>query len=353
VSLLSRSAQSKCFASPGNPRSYVVSDELELAALPTAVGLTRLFFGAYLRKWCLESVTETVEQVASEIITNAVQATGLGAQPAHDAAISRIIARLRWQGSSVVIEAWDREPRPPVLSAPRDLDEGGRGLILVTALTTAWGYHRSGSGKVVWAEVAIPGVIPPPQFGAVAVNGRETGQARVLAGVDWSRWSVVLLKPDCLERGLVAPVLARVVAHALIVATQAVTVSTDQIFAHYEDMLLAPQQYAPVDVPADLQRRYVGSKVVIALAHGPRRPDTATLLRSLLGHYDPAQASHDSIRGHFGTDSLMIARSQNRLIDNLIHTSDDPDAARRDFLIWFGSDRAHLLHPTPRPEDQP
>jgi hypothetical protein len=73
------------------------------------------------------------------------------------------------------------------------------------------------------------------------------------------------------------------------------------------------------------------------------------LLRSLLGHYDPAVADRDSIRGYFGVDSLAIARSQNRLIDNLIHTSDDPGAARRDFLIWFGGDRTDLLHPLTRP----
>lgn len=183
------------------------------------------------------------------------------------------------------------------------------------------------------------------------MNGPPSGSADTMATVDWSQWSVVLLKPDCLERGLVAAVLARITAHAEIVATQTVTVTRDQIFAHYDDVLLAPEQYAPVDVAADLQRRYVGSQVVVSLAcgppPGPGLPDTATMLRSLLGHYDPAQASPDSIRGHFGTDSLIVARSQNRLIDNLIHSSDDPGAARRDFLIWFGPTRAGLLQPQP------
>jgi nucleoside-diphosphate kinase len=189
------------------------------------------------------------------------------------------------------------------------------------------------------------------------MSGPQPGSASILSAVDWSRWSVVLLKPDCLERGLVAAVLARIAVHADIVAAQTVTVTREQIFAHYDDMLLAPEQYTPVDVAADLQRRYVGSQVAVALAcgppPGPGRPDTATMLRSLLGHYDPARASRESIRGYFGTDSLVIARSQNRLIDNLIHTSDDPAAARRDFLIWFGHGSTGLLHPQPRLEIQP
>jgi nucleoside-diphosphate kinase len=101
------------------------------------------------------------------------------------------------------------------------------------------------------------------------MSGPQPGSASIVAAMDWFRWSVVLLKPDCLERGLVGAVLARIAAHAEIVATQTVTVTREQIYAHYDDMLLAPEQYAPVDVAADLHRRYVGSQVVVALACGP------------------------------------------------------------------------------------
>ena len=177
-----------------------------------------------------------------------------------------------------------------------------------------------------------------------------------LGGVGWRCWSVVLLKPDCLERGLTGPVLCRIAASAKIVARDTVTVTQEQIFAHYDDLLADPERFAPVDVAADLRRRYVGSQVIVGLAHSipwPGQQDTAARLRALLGHYDPSRASPDSIRGQFGTDSLAIARSEDRLIDNLIHTSDNPGTARRDFLIWFGRHRTSLLHPDPQPEAQP
>lgn len=178
-------------------------------------------------------------------------------------------------------------------------------------------------------------------------HAAETG----LAGIDWRCWSVVLLKPDCLERGLTGPVLGRITACAKIVARDTVTVTQAQIFAHYDDLLADPERFAPVDVAADLRRRYVGSQVVVALAHRvPARgePDTAAQLRALLGHYDPSRADLASIRGQFGTDSLTTARAANRLIDNLIHTSDDAEAARRDFWIWFGDDWTNLLTQPPR-----
>ena len=80
-----------------------------------------------------------------------------------------------------------------------------------------------------------------------------------LADVDWRCWSVVLLKPDCLERDLVEAVLDRITACAQIVARDIVTATQAQIFTHYDDLLSAPERFAPVDVAADLCRRYVGS----------------------------------------------------------------------------------------------
>lgn len=138
-----------------------VSDELELAALPSAVSLTRRFIEAHLRKCHLEEMTDTTSLVASELVTNAIKATGLTETPAdyarlHDLKLARVIARLRLSATSLFIDTWDGDPHPPVPGHPDDLDEDGRGLMLVTALTTAWGHYPSAGGKVVWAEITIP-----------------------------------------------------------------------------------------------------------------------------------------------------------------------------------------------------
>lgn len=47
---------------------------------------------------------------------------------------------------------------------------------------------------------------------------------------------------------------------------------------------------------------------------------------------------------------MSQALAEKRLVNNLVHTSDDPEAARRDFGTWYGSDRRLLLTPpaTPR-----
>ncbi|KAA9157950.1 nucleoside-diphosphate kinase [Amycolatopsis acidicola] len=163
--------------------------------------------------------------------------------------------------------------------------------------------------------------------------------------VDWTRWTVVLLKPDCLERGLTDTVLARVAAAVDLVAIERVTVADWQIFTHYWG-LFVHRHRLDVDVAACLRGRYVGHEVVVALGRG-RRGDTTGRVRSLLGHFDPSTARPGTIRADFGTDSLAVARRERRLIDNLIHSSDDPVAAWRDFHIWFGGDRATELLAVP------
>jgi len=169
--------------------------------------------------------------------------------------------------------------------------------------------------------------------------------------VDWSRWSVVLLKPDCVNRHLVAPVLTWIGQHVTVVDQRTVIPTEAQIFAHYHDLLTTRlAHFTWVDVRADLRRTYVGVRVGIALTYGDA---AAPRLRDLIGHFDPNQARPDTIRGRFGTDSLRRAKAEGRLIANIIHTSDDPHGAEHEFGLWYGPDHQHLLQPPATAERSP
>jgi nucleoside-diphosphate kinase len=162
--------------------------------------------------------------------------------------------------------------------------------------------------------------------------------------VDWADWTVILLKPDCLRRGLVGPVLDRVGQTVTVSAVRTVAPTEEQVLAHYDDMLTPEISLAlGLDVPAELRRLFVGKQVVVALGHGYL---AASRLRAALGITDPARAAPDSIRGHFGADSLATARAERRLINNVIHTSDHVGVVERDFAIWYGAGNRHLLVPT-------
>lgn len=171
-----------------------------------------------------------------------------------------------------------------------------------------------------------------------------------MTSVDWTRWSVVLLKPDCIRRGLVEPVMTWIGEHVTVVDRRTVTPTEQQIFAHYDDLLTTRlAHFTWVDVPADLRRTYVGQRVGVALVYGD---NPAPRLRELIGDFDPSTAGLDTIRGRFGMDSLPKAMAEGRLIANVIHTSDDAHGAEREFSIWYGPER-HLLQPPTTDERSP
>ncbi len=172
----------------------------------------------------------------------------------------------------------------------------------------------------------------------------------VLDGVEWSRWTVILVKPDALRRGLDRHVLTRIGLEVDVVAQVRVTVAAWQIHVHYADMLVDADWFPGLDVPAVLEAMYVGREVIVALGRG-RDDHTTSRVRALLGHFDPSRAALGTIRGDLGIDTLARARVRGRFVENLVHTSDTPAATRRDFGTWFGADQHALLDPTSLAED--
>ncbi len=133
--------------------------ELALAAVPSAVRCSRMLVRMCLSQWGLSSRMEDSELVISELVTNAVTATGVTeAEPRWSqlAGLATIHVRVMLFEGSIVIAVWDRNPAPPVLRQSELDSENGRGLSIVAALCKRWDYFlMDGDGKCVWAELAI------------------------------------------------------------------------------------------------------------------------------------------------------------------------------------------------------
>jgi len=158
--------------------------------------------------------------------------------------------------------------------------------------------------------------------------------------VDWSQWTVILVKPDCLARGLLNPVLAVIEQHHLTVMdVSPVWPSEQQIFTYYAD-ILARSEHLGLDVPAELRRIYLARQATVALAYGPH---AAPRLHRLIGPTDPADAGPETIRGRYAADTIARAIADGRLVDNLIRSSDTVAVVPRDFGIWYGPAHGHLL----------
>jgi anti-sigma regulatory factor (Ser/Thr protein kinase) len=117
-----------------------------------SVPAARDFAHAYLAEWGLAGTERGADVLVcvSELATNALVH---GVPPGRQ---FRLL--LRCDGYSLRVEVHDSGGGVPRVDAhPRDTDEGGRGLLLVSALADRWGVRERDFGKVVWAEFACEG----------------------------------------------------------------------------------------------------------------------------------------------------------------------------------------------------
>ncbi|MCM2576270.1 ATP-binding SpoIIE family protein phosphatase [Streptomyces meridianus] len=110
----------------------------------TAPGRARRLARSALQQWDLEDLTDSVQLLISEVVTNAVR---YAERP----------VTLRLLRTDVLrCEVGDDVPQLPRLRQARPSDEGGRGLYLVNRLARRWGATRLSTGKVVWFELGGP-----------------------------------------------------------------------------------------------------------------------------------------------------------------------------------------------------
>ena len=96
-------------------------------------------------------VIETAELLTDELVTNAIV-------HAH----SKSYLFIRAATGVVRVEVTDPDDRLPSLAAPNTNAPGGRGLVIVNGLASAWGVERIGAGKTVWFELS-PLTHQPPE----------------------------------------------------------------------------------------------------------------------------------------------------------------------------------------------
>jgi anti-sigma regulatory factor (Ser/Thr protein kinase) len=120
-----------------------------LRPAPVCVKIARDRTADILRAWDLGGRVADATLIVSELVTNALH----HAAPPDPAAEWTILLRLVRRGPDVMCLVADPSDRPPRLTDADAVDEGGRGLHLVSAYSRRWDWvrRRQGAGKWVWA----------------------------------------------------------------------------------------------------------------------------------------------------------------------------------------------------------
>jgi nucleoside-diphosphate kinase len=132
--------------------------------------------------------------------------------------------------------------------------------------------------------------------------------------------TLVLIKPDAVERNLIGEVIRRIEAKGYrIVAINKFTPGRELLHEHYAEHEGKPFFEPLVD--------FMASGDVVALCVEGHRVIEG--FRSLAGATDPTAAAPGTIRGDLGRDWGL------KVQQNLVHGSDSPESASRELALWF------------------
>ena len=129
--------------------------------------------------------------------------------------------------------------------------------------------------------------------------------------------TLVICKPDAVERGLVGAILNRFERRGLTIAALELRTLDEELLARHYEEHVGKGFYA--DLVAFMSR----GPVVTAAIEGPE--ETWKVVRDMMGATNPRNAAPGTIRGDLGIE----------FTENLIHGSDGPESAVRELGLFF------------------
>lgn len=128
--------------------------------------------------------------------------------------------------------------------------------------------------------------------------------------------TLVILKPDTVQRGLIGAIIARIEKRGLrISAMKMIHITRALAERHYAEHKGKPF-YEP------LLAFITSAPVVVMVVSGPQ---AITILRTMMGKTDARQAAPGTLRGDYGISNQR----------NLVHGSDSPESASREIALFF------------------
>lgn len=144
--------------------------------------------------------------------------------------------------------------------------------------------------------------------------------------------TLVLFKPDTVQRGLVGEILSRFERVGLkIVATKMIAPNKEHYYTHYEDIgkMVTRRGEQAFNVTLSMM---IEGPVIAMVFEGV---EAVALVRKLVGPTEPKSAPAGTIRGDYSHMSFGYADEANKGIPNLIHASGDEEEAEKEIAHWF------------------
>lgn len=144
--------------------------------------------------------------------------------------------------------------------------------------------------------------------------------------------TLVVFKPDAVQRGIVGEILTRFERVGLkIIATKMIAPDREHYYKHYEEIGQVITRRGEATFNNVLDTMNEGPVIAMVL----EGVEAVELVRKLVGTTEPKSSAPGTIRGDFSHMSYGYADNADKGIPNLIHASGDLSDAEKEIPHWF------------------
>ena len=164
------------------------------------------------------------------------------------------------------------------------------------------------------------------------VNAWNVGFTKANNPNDLIQRTLIIFKPDAVQRGIVGEILSRFERVGLkIVATKMVNPDKDRYYHHYEGIskMVSRRGQKAFDLVVNFM---TSGPVILMVLEGV---EAIPVVRKIVGSTEPMAADMGTIRGDYAHVSFGYADAHNEGVANLIHASGNIEEAEQEVSYWF------------------
>ncbi len=166
--------------------------------------------------------------------------------------------------------------------------------------------------------------------------------------------TLVILKPDAVQRSLVGEIMKRIERTGLkFVGFKFILAKENELVSHYNkddkwclekgERIVNDRKThnLPIEKPALEYGRDIIGSIVKFMTAGPvlvfvvEGNESVAVVKKLVGATEPKTSDVGTIRGDYTIDSYDHSSVGNRAVRNLVHCSESPEEALREIAVWF------------------
>ena len=155
---------------------------------------------------------------------------------------------------------------------------------------------------------------------------------------DFIQRSLVVLKPDTVQRGIIGEVIQRFERVGLKIVGMKMVMPEEKLYhAHYEDIGKMITRRGETTFRYNVEYMMSGPVIAMVLEGVEAIP----LVRKIVGPTEPKSAEMGTIRGDFSHMSFGYSDAKGTGVPNLVHASSNQEEAKKEIDLWFNANELY------------